>query len=54
MHQNPIVMVTHEPDIARFAQRVVQFRDGQIRSDEPVREPLFAEAVLRDWPAEAK
>jgi putative ABC transport system ATP-binding protein len=25
-----IVMVTHEPDIARFAKRVIQMRDGEI------------------------
>ena len=28
-----IVLVTHEPDIARYAERVVTFRDGQIVSD---------------------
>jgi len=25
-----IVMVTHEPDIAQFAKRVIHFLDGQI------------------------
>jgi putative ABC transport system ATP-binding protein len=25
-----IVMVTHEPDIARFAKRVITMRDGEI------------------------
>jgi putative ABC transport system ATP-binding protein len=29
-----IVMVTHEPDIAAFAKRVIVFRDGQIQKDE--------------------
>jgi putative ABC transport system ATP-binding protein len=29
-----IVMVTHEPDIAAFARRVVVFRDGLIERDE--------------------
>jgi putative ABC transport system ATP-binding protein len=29
-----IVMVTHEPDIAEFARRVIVFRDGQIQRDE--------------------
>ena len=28
-----IVLVTHEPDIAEFAKRVVVFRDGKIESD---------------------
>jgi putative ABC transport system ATP-binding protein len=31
-----IVLVTHEPDIAEYATRVVSFRDGVIRADEPV------------------
>ncbi len=29
-----IVMVTHEKDIAAYAQRVIRFRDGRIASDE--------------------
>jgi len=29
-----IVLVTHEPDIARYAARIVTLRDGTIRSDE--------------------
>ena len=28
-----VVLVTHEPDIAEFASRVVVVRDGQVRSD---------------------
>ena len=31
-----IVMVTHEPDIARYARRVVVMRDGRITRDYPV------------------
>ena len=30
-----IVLVTHEPDIAEYAHRVVHIRDGEIASDEP-------------------
>lgn len=30
-----VVLVTHEPDIATYAQRVITFRDGQIISDVP-------------------
>jgi putative ABC transport system ATP-binding protein len=32
---NTTVLVTHEPDIADYAHRVVHIRDGQIFSDEP-------------------
>ncbi|HEX3436462.1 MAG TPA: ABC transporter ATP-binding protein [Pseudacidobacterium sp.] len=32
---NTIVLVTHEPDIAEFAHRVVNIRDGKIFSDHP-------------------
>ena len=32
---NTIVLVTHEPDIAEYAHRVVHICDGQIFSDEP-------------------
>jgi len=31
-----VVLITHEPDIAQFARRVVTFRDGRVLSDEPV------------------
>ena len=31
-----IVLVTHEPDVARFAKRLIHFRDGRIGRDEPV------------------
>ncbi len=34
-----IVMVTHEEDMAAFAQRLVTFIDGRIARDEPVRVP---------------
>jgi putative ABC transport system ATP-binding protein len=30
------VVITHEPDIAGYAKRVVQFRDGRIVEDHPV------------------
>ncbi len=33
-----VVLVTHEPDVAAYAQRVVRFRDGRIVSDEQNRE----------------
>ncbi len=33
-----IILVTHEPDIARYSHRIVQLLDGQIISDRPVPE----------------
>jgi putative ABC transport system ATP-binding protein len=31
-----IVLVTHEPDVAAFASRIVQFRDGRVVADRPI------------------
>jgi len=31
-----VVMVTHEPEMAAYARRVVRFRDGLVAGDEPV------------------
>ncbi len=45
-----IVLVTHEHDIAQFAKRVMVFRDGTIRKDEPVRDRPRAVDVLRTLP----
>jgi putative ABC transport system ATP-binding protein len=46
-----IVMVTHEPDIAQFSKRVIVFRDGTLRRDDPVRERPRASEVLKTLPA---
>lgn len=43
-----IVLVTHEPDIAQCANRIIQFHDGQIIRDEPVPEPRLASAELAE------
>jgi putative ABC transport system ATP-binding protein len=45
-----IVMVTHENDIAQFAKRVIVFRDGKIRKDEPVLNRPRAAEVLKSLP----
>ena len=42
-----IVLVTHEPDIAAFADRVVTVRDGRIVSDRRVMDARDASAELQ-------
>jgi len=37
-----VMLVTHEPDVAAHARRLVTFRDGVIVSDAPVREEIPA------------
>ena len=46
-----VILVTHEPDVAQFAKRVLQFRDGRLKSDHPVKSGPRAEDVLRNMPA---
>jgi len=45
-----IVLVTHEPDISRFADREIVFRDGRIKRDERVRNVQVASEVLKSLP----
>ena len=40
-----IVLITHEPDIAAYASRVLTLRDGRLVSDEPVFSPRDAKLV---------
>jgi putative ABC transport system ATP-binding protein len=42
-----IIVVTHEPDISKYAERIITFKDGRIVSDEPVRDRLDAEHELQ-------
>lgn len=39
-----IVLVTHEPDIARYAERILRFKDGLLISDELVENRIFSSA----------
>jgi putative ABC transport system ATP-binding protein len=39
-----VVLVTHEPDVARFARRLLRFRDGRLVSDES-QHPAVAAAL---------
>jgi putative ABC transport system ATP-binding protein len=46
-----LVLVTHEPDIAQFAKRIVRFRDGRLvrtsRSQSPPSRAPFREPARR-------
>src|SRR5262249_44700858 len=46
-----LVLVTHELDIAQYAQRVVVFKDGKIRKDYQVENQRDAAEELKDLPA---
>jgi putative ABC transport system ATP-binding protein len=41
-----IVLVTHEPEVASYAKRIVEVRDGRIRKDHPVLDRRDAAADL--------
>ena len=45
-----IVLVTHEHDIAQFAKRTLEFRDGKLRRDTVVGDRLIARDVLDTLP----
>lgn len=47
-----VVLVTHEEDIARHAQRVIRFKDGQIISDKRLEHTADARTVLAELPQE--
>ncbi|HJT65055.1 MAG TPA: ATP-binding cassette domain-containing protein [Pyrinomonadaceae bacterium] len=45
-----LVLVTHEPDIAEYAQRVIVFKDGKIKSDHQVEQQRNAAEELKNLP----
>jgi putative ABC transport system ATP-binding protein len=45
-----VILVTHEPDIAEFAKRIILFGDGRIRKDYPVKNQRAAVEVLKTMP----
>jgi len=49
-----IVIVTHEPDIAHYANRIITFKDGKVLSDEIVPQQRNAEEELRNWAADVE
>jgi len=46
-----LVLVTHEPDIAQYAQRVIVFKDGKIKSDSLVQGQRDSAEELKHMPA---
>jgi putative ABC transport system ATP-binding protein len=50
-HGLTVIMVTHEPDIARYAKRAIEFRDGKLRKDVVMQDRLIATEVLPTLPA---
>ena len=46
-----IILVTHEPDIAQFTNRMILFKDGRVRKDDPVTACPRARDVLQALPA---
>jgi len=47
-----IIVVTHEPDIAGYSNRIIRFKDGHLVSDERVAQPRDAQLELETLPAE--
>jgi len=43
-----IVLVTHEPDIAQYADRIVVVKDGLVREDSEVNDRRDAAAELQE------
>jgi putative ABC transport system ATP-binding protein len=45
-----IALVTHEPDIAQYARRVIVFKDGRIKKDEMMPDTRLAAEELENLP----
>ncbi len=45
-----IILVTHEPDIAAYAKRIITFRDGRVIRDEPVQRRSIASEIIKNLP----
>jgi len=46
-----VIIVTHEHDIAQYAKRAIEFRDGKVIRDVEIQNRLLAEEVLPTLPA---
>ena len=45
-----VIIVTHEADVARFANRIIRFQDGRLTSDETLQERASASEMLASMP----
>lgn len=45
-----IILVTHEADVARHAQRIVRMKDGKILSDLPTRQDAVSQTIIGATP----
>jgi putative ABC transport system ATP-binding protein len=50
-HGLTVVIVTHEPDIAQYAKRALEFRDGRMKKDVLIQNRSIAEEVLPTLPS---
>lgn len=44
-----VIMITHEDDISKYSDRVLNFIDGELVSDKPVKKRTDATEVLKKW-----
>jgi putative ABC transport system ATP-binding protein len=45
-----VIIVTHEPDIAQYAKRALEFRDGKMKKDVAIQNRSIAAEVLPTLP----
>ncbi|MGO9590350.1 MAG: ABC transporter ATP-binding protein [Candidatus Acidiferrales bacterium] len=50
-HGLTVIIVTHEPDIAQYAKRAMEFRDGKMTKDVAIQNRSIAAEVLPTLPA---
>ncbi len=50
-HGLTVVIVTHEPDIAQYAKRAIEFRDGRMKKDVLIQNRSIAAEVLPTLPS---
>ncbi len=48
--QITVVVVTHEPDIAQYADRIIVFKDGRVKSDRVIEQPRDAAREVEQLP----